>query len=168
MSDVDEEDDDTDNFEYSSDDRNDDTIHHTVKDSVDVLVDDLVAADIPGLAIWIVQTFDLLKMLVQNLVRGSIPSISILSNITSPYDMPLPSIFPDDLTFIQMYSTLLSSLSTPFVVGHITTRQHGGARAGVGAGFSQPISAHDEPIELLRRDIKEMQTNLLWIIRDNT
>ncbi|KAK9082971.1 hypothetical protein Scep_029442 [Stephania cephalantha] len=41
-------------------------------------------------------------------------------------------------------------------------RRHAGARS------SWPISAHDEPIELLRKDIKEMQTNLLRVIRDNT
>ncbi|KAK9100646.1 hypothetical protein Scep_024076 [Stephania cephalantha] len=40
--------------------------------------------------------------------------------------------------------------------------------AGDGVGSSRPISAHDESIQLLRRDIKEMQTNLLRVIRDNT
>ncbi|KAK9104382.1 hypothetical protein Scep_021226 [Stephania cephalantha] len=46
-------------------------------------------------------------------------------------------------------------------------RRHVGAGAGVadGARSSWPISAHDEPIELLRRDIKEMQTNLLRVMR---
>ncbi|KAK9158272.1 hypothetical protein Scep_004846 [Stephania cephalantha] len=40
--------------------------------------------------------------------------------------------------------------------------------AGAGARFSRPISAHDEPIELLRKDIKDMQTNLLRVMQDNT
>ncbi|KAK9149138.1 hypothetical protein Scep_007895 [Stephania cephalantha] len=35
--------------------------------------------------------------------------------------------------------------------------RHAGTRS------SRPISAHDEPIELLRKDIKEMQTNLLRV-----
>ncbi|KAK9147860.1 hypothetical protein Scep_006617 [Stephania cephalantha] len=57
-------------------------------------------------------------------------------------------------------------------------RRHVGAGAGAGAGVgdgdgdgggsSRPVSAHDEPIELLRRDIKEMQTNLLRVMQDNT
>ncbi|KAK9148584.1 hypothetical protein Scep_007341 [Stephania cephalantha] len=38
----------------------------------------------------------------------------------------------------------------------------------VGAGSSQPISANNEPIELLRKDIKEMLTKLLLVIQDNT
>ncbi|KAK9112000.1 hypothetical protein Scep_019519 [Stephania cephalantha] len=42
-------------------------------------------------------------------------------------------------------------------------RRHGGTRAGAGVGSFQPISAHDEPIELLRRDITEMQKNLLRV-----
>ncbi|KAK9125837.1 hypothetical protein Scep_014683 [Stephania cephalantha] len=37
-----------------------------------------------------------------------------------------------------------------------------------GAGSSCLISANDEPIELLRRDIKEMQTYLLRVIQDKT
>ncbi|KAK9105362.1 hypothetical protein Scep_022206 [Stephania cephalantha] len=45
-------------------------------------------------------------------------------------------------------------------------RRHAGA--GVGAGSSRPISAHDEPIKLLRRNIKEKQINLLRVIWDNT
>ncbi|KAK9125267.1 hypothetical protein Scep_014113 [Stephania cephalantha] len=44
--------------------------------------------------------------------------------------------------------------------------RHTGAKAG--AGSSRPISAHDEPIEMLRKDIKEMLTNLLWVMQDNT
>ncbi|KAK9157335.1 hypothetical protein Scep_003909 [Stephania cephalantha] len=46
--------------------------------------------------------------------------------------------------------------------------RHVGARAGDGAGSSRPISAPNEPIELLRRDFKEMQTNLLQVMQDNT
>ncbi|KAK9140770.1 hypothetical protein Scep_010451 [Stephania cephalantha] len=44
-------------------------------------------------------------------------------------------------------------------------RRHPGAGAGAGAESSQHISAHDEPIELLRKDIKEMQTNLTGYAR---
>ncbi|KAK9094954.1 hypothetical protein Scep_026423 [Stephania cephalantha] len=53
-------------------------------------------------------------------------------------------------------------------------RRHVGVGAGVragagdGAGSSRPIYAPNEPIELLRRDFKEMQTNLLWVMQDNT
>ncbi|KAK9148076.1 hypothetical protein Scep_006833 [Stephania cephalantha] len=39
---------------------------------------------------------------------------------------------------------------------------------GAGAGSSRPIYAHGEPIEQLRKDIKEMQTNILWVMQDNT
>ncbi|KAK9121480.1 hypothetical protein Syun_019097 [Stephania yunnanensis] len=30
------------------------------------------------------------------------------------------------------------------------------------------VGGRREPIELLRRDIQEMRTNLLWVIQDNT
>ncbi|KAK9170102.1 hypothetical protein Syun_002242 [Stephania yunnanensis] len=58
---VDEEDGHADNSKYSSDDGN---VHHTVRDLVDVPVDGPVAAEIADLAIRIVQTFDLLTMLL--------------------------------------------------------------------------------------------------------
>ncbi|KAK9166994.1 hypothetical protein Scep_002185 [Stephania cephalantha] len=44
----------------------------------------------------------------------------------------------------------------------------GSRRRHAGTGSSRTISAHDEPIELLRKNIKEMQTNLLLVIQDNT
>ncbi|KAK9148737.1 hypothetical protein Scep_007494 [Stephania cephalantha] len=44
----------------------------------------------------------------------------------------------------------------------------GSKRRHAGVGFSRPIFVIDEPIELLRKDIKEMQTNLLRVIQDNT
>ncbi|KAK9140970.1 hypothetical protein Scep_010651 [Stephania cephalantha] len=43
-----------------------------------------------------------------------------------------------------------------------------GVGASDGAGSSWPISAPNEPIELLRRDFNEMQTNLLRVMQDNT
>ncbi|KAK9158503.1 hypothetical protein Scep_005077 [Stephania cephalantha] len=42
------------------------------------------------------------------------------------------------------------------------------AGAGAGAGSSHPISTHDEPIELLRKDINDMQTSLLRVMQHNT
>ncbi|KAK9094363.1 hypothetical protein Scep_025832 [Stephania cephalantha] len=47
-------------------------------------------------------------------------------------------------------------------------RRHAEAGAGDGARSSRPISAPNEPIKLLRMDFKEMQTNLLRVIQDNT
>ncbi|KAK9112224.1 hypothetical protein Scep_019743 [Stephania cephalantha] len=47
-------------------------------------------------------------------------------------------------------------------------RRHVGAGAGVGARSSWPLSTHDEPIVLLRRDINEMQKNHIWVMQDNT
>ncbi|KAK9168705.1 hypothetical protein Syun_000845 [Stephania yunnanensis] len=44
--------------------------------------------------------------------------------------------------------------------------QHSEVEAG--AGSFHLISAHDEPIELLRKDIKDIQTLLLRIMQDNT
>ncbi|KAK9140244.1 hypothetical protein Scep_009925 [Stephania cephalantha] len=44
----------------------------------------------------------------------------------------------------------------------------GSRRRHAGAGSSRPIPANDGLIELLKRDIKEMQTNLLWVIEDKT
>ncbi|KAK9089396.1 hypothetical protein Scep_028478 [Stephania cephalantha] len=45
--------------------------------------------------------------------------------------------------------------------------RHSGARAGDVAGSSRPISAPNGPIELLRRDFKQMQTNILRVMQDN-
>ncbi|KAK9133431.1 hypothetical protein Scep_012959 [Stephania cephalantha] len=43
-----------------------------------------------------------------------------------------------------------------------------GAGGGDGAGSSRPISSPNEPIELLRRDFKEMQTHILRVMQDQT
>ncbi|KAK9118415.1 hypothetical protein Scep_016508 [Stephania cephalantha] len=47
-------------------------------------------------------------------------------------------------------------------------RRHSGARAGDVAGSYQPISAPNEPIELLRKNFKQMQINILRVMQDNT
>ncbi|KAK9158787.1 hypothetical protein Scep_005361 [Stephania cephalantha] len=43
-----------------------------------------------------------------------------------------------------------------------------GAGGGDGAGSSRPISSPNEPIELLRWDFKEMQTQILRVMQDHT
>ncbi|KAK9136080.1 hypothetical protein Syun_015410 [Stephania yunnanensis] len=109
MSEVDEEDDECENFEFSSDDENlcrreaEDTIHHPERYQVDNPVVDLV--DDPALA---------------------------------------------EIDDRDIHTHAL--------------RRH----VGAGAGSSRPISARDEPIKLLMKDIKEMQTNLLRVMQDNT
>ncbi|KAK9100424.1 hypothetical protein Scep_023854 [Stephania cephalantha] len=46
--------------------------------------------------------------------------------------------------------------------------KHFGAGAGDVAGSYRPISAPNEPIELLRKDFKQMQTNIFQVMQDNT
>ncbi|KAK9162744.1 hypothetical protein Syun_003646 [Stephania yunnanensis] len=49
-----------------------------------------------------------------------------------------------------------------------SNNENGSKSRHVGEGSSRPIHAHDEPIKLMRKEIKEMQINLLQVIQNKT
>ncbi|KAK9140495.1 hypothetical protein Scep_010176 [Stephania cephalantha] len=51
---------------------------------------------------------------------------------------------------------------------HATAGVGAGGGGGDGVGFYRPISSPNEPIELLRRDFKEMQTHIFRVMQDHT
>ncbi|KAK9128573.1 hypothetical protein Syun_017370 [Stephania yunnanensis] len=142
MSDVDEEDDESDNFDFSSNDEDGRSYApFFVKAPVDDQVDDLVVhpADDPTL-LEINDRMDHIVVLMMMLLHPHI--------------------------LLKMYSTLLSSLPAPPVNGRAGGA--GGAGGGDGAGSSRPISSPNEPIKLLRRDFQTMRTHILWVMQDHT
>ncbi|KAK9159822.1 hypothetical protein Syun_006163 [Stephania yunnanensis] len=138
MSDVDEEDDESDNSEFSSNDKDEVTTYLLMRDPVINPADDPTLLEIDNQ----VGHTDILMMMLLYLHR-----------------------------LVRMYSALLSSLPTPLVDGRDTFRPAGGTGGtgggiggGDGARSSRLISSPNEPIELLRRDFQEMQTQILWVI----
>ncbi|KAK9169860.1 hypothetical protein Syun_002000 [Stephania yunnanensis] len=146
MSDVDEEDDENDNSEFSSNDEDEVTPHRLVRAQVEDSVDNLVVdpADDPAL-LEINDRMDRTVVLIMMLLH--------LHRL---------------VRVIRMYSTLLSSLPILPVDGRDIHATAGGAGGGDGAGFSRSISSPNELVELLRRDFRAMQTHIFRAMQDHT
>ncbi|KAK9102643.1 hypothetical protein Sjap_019897 [Stephania japonica] len=65
------------------------------------------------------------------------PSYSHTPALPSAYGMPWPSLFVDDPSSMQMFSTILSQLPMPPVVGHVTMRQSHGSSVGSASPMHQ-------------------------------